>query len=201
MDISPKDTEHRELYKILIGSVLPRPIAWVSSVDAAGNPNLAPFSFFTVASVQPPILCFSPLRKADAAEKDTLRNVRATREFVINIVSESLAARMNQTSGSYGPEVDEFDIAQLARRASRCVRPPSVADSLVNFECKLHEIVSLGTGPLAGSLVLGEILSIHVAERIYRDGRIDTATLAPIGRLAGNEYATVSDRFEMVRPD
>ncbi len=201
MDISANDTNSRELYKILIGAILPRPIAWVSSMDPAGNLNLAPFSFFTVASVRPPILCFSPLRRADATEKDTLMNVRATREFVINIVSENLAAQMIKTSGSYGSNVDEFDVAQLPQRASRCVKPPGVADSLVNFECALRDIISLGTEPLAGNLVLGEVLSIHVSERVYQDGRIDTAALAPIGRLAGNGYATVKDRFEMVRPN
>ena len=201
MELLPKNAESRDLYRILIGAVLPRPIAWVSTVDSANRVNLAPFSFFTVASVWPPVLCFCPLLKVDSGEKDTLANIKSTRDFVVNIVSENLAAQMNQTSGSYTSDLNEFEVAGLTQKASQVVKPTGVADSLVNFECKLDRIISYGDEALAGNLVLGEICYIHINDEVFQDGRINTDVLAPIGRLAGDMYTTVRDRFKMIRPD
>jgi len=200
MEISPESRSSQDIYKILIGTVLPRPIAWVSTVDLSGNLNLAPFSFFTVASVNPPILCFSPLLKENSIEKDTLANINQTGEFVVNIVSYGLAQAMNRTSGPYPSEVNEFDVAGVTPRQSTFVKPPCVADSLVNFECKLKQIIPLGSEPMAGNLILGKVCNIHLHPDIVRNGEVESESLDAIGRLGGNMYSTIRDCFEMERP-
>ena len=200
MEISPESRSSQDIYKILIGTVLPRPIAWVSSVDPSGNLNLAPFSFFTVASVNPPILCFSPLLKEHSIEKDTLANINQTRDFVVNIVSYDLAQAMNLTSGPYPADVNEFDVAGVTPKQSTFVAPPCVAESLVNFECKLQQIIPLGSEPMAGNLILGKVCNIHIHPDIVRNGKVDHEALDAIGRLGGNMYSTIRDCFEMERP-
>ncbi len=208
MIINPKEIDPKELYKILIGSVLPRPIAWVSSISASGLPNIAPFSFFTVASVVPPVLCFAPQfakvemqnGKPVAVPKDTLANIKATKEFVVNVVSYSQGEKMNQSSAPYPPTVNEFEAAKISTKPASCVAPPLVADSFVNMECKLYDIIEIGKGLSGGSLILGEIVCIHLSPEVYKDTHIDLDVLDPIGRLAGNWYSTVRDRFELVRP-
>jgi len=200
MEISPESRSSQDIYKILIGTVLPRPIAWVSTVDPSGNINLAPFSFFTVASVNPPILCFSPLLKENSIEKDTLVNINQTGEFVVNIVSYGLAQRMNRTSAPYPSDVNEFDMAGVTPMRSTFVKPPCVADSLVNFECKLQQIIPLGSEPMAGNLILGKVCNIHIHPDIIRNGEVDNESLDAIGRLGGNSYTTIRDCFEMERP-
>ena len=200
MEISPESRSNLDIYKILIGTILPRPIAWVSTVDASGNVNLAPFSFFTVASVNPPILCFSPLLQEDSTEKDTLVNIKQTSEFVVNIVSYCLAQAMNRTSGPYPSEVNEFDIAGITAKQSTVVKPPCVAESLVNFECKLQQIITFGSEPRAGNLILGRVCNIHLHPDIIRNGEVDFKSLDAIGRLGGNMYTTIRDCFEMERP-
>ncbi|MDH3929209.1 MAG: flavin reductase family protein [Deltaproteobacteria bacterium] len=200
MEISPEGRSNQDIYKILIGTVLPRPIAWVSTVDTSGNINLAPFSFFTVASVNPPILCFSPLLQENSIEKDTLVNIKQTSEFVVNIVSYALAQAMNRTSAPYPSEVSEFDVAGVAAKQSTLVKPPCVADSLVNFECKLQQIIPFGSEPRAGNLVLGKVCNIHIHPDIVRNGEVDSKSLDAIGRLGGNMYTTIRDCFEMERP-
>ncbi len=200
MEISPESRSSQDIYKILIGTVLPRPIAWVSTVDSSGNINLAPFSFFTVASVNPPILCFSPLLKENSREKDTLVNINQTREFVVNIVSYTLAQTMNRTSAPYPSEVNEFAVAGVTPKQSTFVEPPCVADSLVNFECKLQQIIPLGSEPMAGNLVLGKVCNIHIHPDIVKNGEVDSKSLDAIGRLGGNMYTTIRDCFEMERP-
>lgn len=195
------------IYKLLIGSVLPRPIAWVSTVDRDGVFNLAPFSFFTVASANPPVLCFAPGAKeivVDGQEqlvaKDTLTNVRQTEEFVVNIVSQSLAERMVQTSGEYPADVDEFKATGLTAVPSQMVAPPRVGESLINMECKLHQIVEFGPSPSAGALVLGRIVCMHLDDNVYKNGRVDLDVLQPIGRMSGSLYCRTADRFELRRP-
>jgi len=194
-------------YKILIGSILPRPIAWVSTINREGVPNLAPFSFFTVASSNPPVLCFAPALKLEVFEgtkkgkpKDTLKNIQDTGEFVVNIVSRAVAEKMNQSSGSYPPGTSEFEKSGLTPAPSTHIAPPRVAESLINFECKLHQVISFGEHPGAGNLVLGRIQCAHLHDSVYKNGRIDIQELQPIGRLAGMEYCEVKERFVMVRP-
>jgi flavin reductase (DIM6/NTAB) family NADH-FMN oxidoreductase RutF len=200
MDMSPVAMNATELYRILTGCVLPRPIAWVSSVAHDGVRNLAPFSFFNVASVKPPVLGFSPLIDEVRHAKDTLVNIRDTGEFVVNIVSHGLAEKMNQTSAAFPSDIDEFASVGLTAVASATVRPPGVAESPVRFECRLRQLIPFGAEPLAGTLVLGDVCRIHVQPDLYKDGKLDSDRLDAIGRLAGNFYATTRDRFAIARP-
>ncbi len=203
--LNPSEQSPQDTYKLLVGSVVPRPIAFVSSMDENGVRNLAPFSFFTVASANPPIVCFCPMvRSANRNDlqptKDTLRNIIATRQFVLNIVSEEFAAQMNACSAELPPDVDEFDISGLTPLASELVNPPRVAESNVQMECRLEQIVHISTEPLGGSLVLGEVLRFHVRESMLDNFKIDLDQLHAIGRMAGSTYARTTDRFELERP-
>lgn len=203
MIVDPQSTEPGSVYKLMIGAIVPRPIALVATVSGDGARNLAAFSFFTGVSANPPVVCFSPMvRGGNSAEpqKDTLRNIVATREFVVNIVSEDFSEKMNQTAPEFPPEVDEFAVSGLTPVASDLVRPPRVGESLISMECKLLEVVSVSAKPLGGSLVIGEVLRFHVKDAIVENFRIDPDRLRPIGRMAGNSYVRTTDRFEMVRP-
>jgi flavin reductase (DIM6/NTAB) family NADH-FMN oxidoreductase RutF len=207
MIVSPSEISHNELYGILLNSVAPRPIAWVSTISPSGQHNLAPFSFFNVVCVDPPLLAFAPgLRRPKQPEagrgeaKDTLRNIRETREFVVNIVTYELREAMNLTSGEYDASVDEFELAKLTPEPSKLVRPPRVAESPVSFECKLHQILDFSPAPTSGSLVIGEIVSIHMNDRHITDGKLDRNSLDLIGRMGGLQYTRTMQRFEMVRP-
>jgi len=207
MIVSPSDLSHSELYGILLNSVAPRPIAWVSTVSASGQLNLAPFSFFNCVCVDPPLLAFAPgLRRAkqpDAGHgeaKDTLRNIREAKEFVVNIVTYELAEAMNLTSGEYDASVNEFELAKVTPQPSKSVRPPRVAESRVSFECRLHQIIDFSSAPTSGSLVIGEIVSIHINDTHIEEGRLDRNSLDLIGRMGGNQYTRTTQRFEMVRP-
>lgn len=203
--LDPALQNPQDIYKLLVGAVVPRPIAFVSSMDAEGVRNLAPFSFFTVASANPPIVCFCPMMRGATGTvlqptKDTLRNVIATREFVVNIVSEEFAAQMNACSAELPPEVDEFLVSGLTPLASDLVRPPRVAESHVQMECRLQQVIHVSTEPLGGSLVLGEVLRFHVRESLLDNFRIDPDKLHAIGRMAGATYTRTRDRFDMERP-
>jgi flavin reductase (DIM6/NTAB) family NADH-FMN oxidoreductase RutF len=215
MDVAPSELAHRELYNILINAVVPRPIAWVSTLSASGQPNLAPFSFFNAVCAKPPLLAFAPgmrpPKKAEAAAdataghpgvhvKDTLRNVRDTREFVINLVTFELAEAMNLTSGEYEASVNEFEFANVASAPSTIVRPRRVAESPVSFECKLHQILDFNPEPEGSSLVIGQIVSIHINDPYIKDGRLDRDSFDLVGRMGGMQYTRTTQRFEMVRP-
>jgi len=207
MDFRPSDLPHNEFYRILISTVAPRPIAWVSTVSKSGQPNLAPFSFFNAISAKPPLLAFAPglrLHKDGEATrgetKDTLRNVRETGEFVVNVVTYDVAGAMNLTSGEYDSAVNEFELAKLTPRPSQIVKPPCVQESPVNFECKVFQIVDFSSPPHGGSLVVGEIVFIHVDEKHIKGGRIDANSLDLIGRMGGMQYARTTQRFELARP-
>jgi len=207
MIVSPTDLPHNELYGILLNSVAPRPIAWVSTMSPSGQHNLAPFSFFNVVCVDPPLLAFSPgLRRPKQPEiargeaKDTLRNIRETGEFVVNVVTYDLREAMNSTSGEYAPSVDEFELAKLTPEPSKIVRPPKVAESPVSFECKLNQILDFSPAPTSGSLVIGQIVSIHINDANLKDGKLDRNSLDLIGRMGGLQYTRTTQRFEMVRP-
>lgn len=200
MELKPEKLTALELYKILTSTVLPRPIAWVSTMAANGDLNLAPFSFFNVASVKPPVLGFSPLIDDIRHEKDTLLNIRESGAFVVNIVSHTQVSAMNQTSAAYGPEVNEFEKAGLVPAPSVTVKPPGVASSLVRYECTVRQIIPFGSEPLSGTLILGDICHINVVPDLYCDGKINMEKLDAVGRLAGNDYTTTRDRFSLARP-
>ena len=201
MIFDPGSEAPHDIYKLLVGAIVPRPIAFVSSLSAEGVRNLAPFSFFTAISANPPVICFSPMvRASDGHTKDTLNNIRATREFVVNIVSEEFAAQMNLTSREFPPEVDEFEESGLTPVASDLVKPPRVGESHFNMECRLRQIVDVSSEPLGGSIVLGEVLRFHVRDEIVENFRIDPDKLRAIGRMAGATYARTTDRFDLERP-
>ncbi len=207
MIVSPSDISNSELYSLLLNSVAPRPIAWVSTVSTSGQPNLAPFSFFNAVCVDPPLVAFAPGLRTPKAKgvghgepKDTLRNIRETREFVVNVVTYKLREAMNLTSGDYDASVNEFELATVTPEPSKIVRPPRVAESPVSFECRLHQILDFSTAPTSSSLVIGEIVSIHVDDAHLKDGRLDRNTLDLIGRMGGLQYTRTTQRFEMVRP-
>jgi flavin reductase (DIM6/NTAB) family NADH-FMN oxidoreductase RutF len=207
MIVSPSEIPHNELYGILLNTVAPRPIAWVSTINASGRLNLAPFSFFNVVCIDPPLLAFAPgLRTpkqpatGDGEAKDTLRNIRETKEFVVNVVTYDLREAMNLTSGEYDPSINEFELAKLTAEPSKIVRPPRVAESPVSFECVLHHILDFSTAPTSGSLVIGRIVAIHVNAGYVQEGKIDRNALDLIGRLGGIQYTRTTQRFDMVRP-
>jgi flavin reductase (DIM6/NTAB) family NADH-FMN oxidoreductase RutF len=207
MIVSPSELPYSEFYNLLISSVVPRPIAWVSTVNAAGRPNLAPFSFFNAVCADPPLLAFAPgMRRPKQAEanrgepKDTLQNVRETREFVVNLVTHELAEAMNLTSGEYDASVNEFELAKLTPQPSKIVRAPRVAESPVSFECKLHQILDFSPAPTGASLVIGKIVSIHIDDAHLKEGKLDRNSLDLIGRMGGMQYTRTTQRFEMVRP-
>lgn len=200
MIIDPRSTEPLNLYKLLIGSVLPRPIAFVSTMGADGIYNLAPYSFFTAVSANPPILAFAPQLSIDGRRKDTLVNCERLGEFVVNVVSEDVVRQMNETAADFPPEIDEFEVSGLTPVPSEVVAVPRVKECHVAMECKLREIVQLSTLPMGGSLVLGEVVRIHVDDDYFDDFRIDPAKLRAVGRMAGATYARTTDRFDLERP-
>lgn len=202
MEADPAALPWKSVYKLLSGSVVPRPIAWVSTVDPDGAANLAPFSFFNAVASRPPIVAFTAsVRTTDRGQKDTLRNVRSTGEFVVNIVTEPLAEAMNLTSTEFPPEVDEFQAAGLTAVPSAVVGAPRVAESPIHFECRVHQIVEVGSEPGGGALILGRVVHIHVDPSVLLgEDKIDIQKLKPIGRLAGAGYCRTADTFEMVRP-
>lgn len=201
MKVVPVEAGPANVYKLMIGAIIPRPIAFVSTISLDGIPNLAPFSFFTAASANPPVICFAPMvRGSDGHQKDTLNNVRSTAEFVVNIVSEDFVEKMNICSAEFPPDVNEWEKSGLTPIASERVKPARVAESRFQMECKLVDVVSVSTQPLGGSLVIGEVLLFHVADEIVDDYRIDVDKLRAVGRMGGPSYTRTTDRFDLERP-
>jgi flavin reductase (DIM6/NTAB) family NADH-FMN oxidoreductase RutF len=202
MEIAAQDHPWQIVYKIMIGSILPRPIGWVSTIDSNGIPNLAPFSFFNAVCANPPHVLFCPMvRVTDGNHKDTLSNIRETGEFVVNIVTRPLAEAMNVTSTEVPREVDEFALAGLSTMPSVAVSPPRVASSPIHYECRLAHLIDLGFQPGGGSVVIGRVIHLHVDESVLiGEDKIDLSKLQPIARLSGNAYCEVSDIFELIRP-
>jgi flavin reductase (DIM6/NTAB) family NADH-FMN oxidoreductase RutF len=197
VQLDPSALSSTAVYKLLISSVVPRPIAWVSSVDAAGVLNLAPFSYFMAITDEPPTIAFSCSPRA-GNRKDTLRNVEAVGEFVVNVVDDERAAQMNLSSGDYAPETDEFALTHLTPAPSLVVKPPRVAEAPINMECRVARILPVGKA----HLILGQIVQWHVRDDVYdaATGRLDMHRLRPVGRLTGNLYSHIHDIFEMKRP-
>jgi len=205
LSINPTDHQVQEIYKLMVGLIVPRPIALVSTVDSDGVPNVAPFSFFCGVGSNPPTVLFCPSLRAAGNDrpddrKDTLRNVEQTGEFVINIVSDSIAAAANVSAADVGPEVDEFQLAGLTAIPGEAVRAPRVAESPAQMECKLLQIVFTGNAPGSGVVVLGQVVRFHVNAELEKNFRIDPARLDAVGRMAGNTWVRTRDRFELERP-
>jgi flavin reductase (DIM6/NTAB) family NADH-FMN oxidoreductase RutF len=190
-----------DVYRMLVDVVTPRPIAWVTSLDPHGRVNLAPFSFFNAFGANPPVVVFSPTRRRDATTKDTLRNVEATGEFVLNAAVEALAEKVNLSSKELPYGESEVELTGLTLRPSLKVKPPRVAEAPVHMECKVLQIVPVGTGPIAANLVIGEVVAMHVDDGVLDDkGRVDPRKLRTIARLGADYYCRTTDLFEMKRP-
>ena len=205
LSFDPARHPQRQIYKLMTGIIVPRPVALVSTIDAHGNANLAPFSFFAGVGSAPPTVLFCPALRPDndgkgGERKDTLRNVEETREFVINVVSEAIAAQANTTAAEVAPEVDEFKLSGLTPIASEVVKPPRVAEAPAHMECRLMQVIYTGDQPASGVIVLGEVLRFHVREDLVEDFRVDPAGLDAVGRMAGNTWVRTHDRIELVRP-
>jgi flavin reductase (DIM6/NTAB) family NADH-FMN oxidoreductase RutF len=208
--LNPANCEPRQIYKLMTGIIVPRPIALVSTMDRNGVANLAPFSFFNGVGSVPPTVLFCPsVRAADPARpgirpsdirKDTLRNVEETGEFVVNVVSEAIAAAANAASAEVPPEVDEFVLAGLTPIPSEAIRPPRVAESPAQMECKLLQVIYTSREPGGGVIVLGEVVRFHLREDLLEDFRVDPAGLDAVGRMAGNTWVRTRDRIELIRP-
>lgn len=201
--INPKEVSPAQLQSYLQSAIAPRPIAFASTIDVDGNPNLSPFSFFNVFSSNPPILVFSPARRVrNNTIKHTLINCDATREVVINIVDYSLVQQMSLSSTEYADGVNEFDKSGLTMLASDVVQPYRVAESPVQFECKVNDIIALGTEGGAGNLIICEVVKIHVSETILdENGMIDQLKIDLVSRLGGNWYSrAINGLFEVEKP-
>ena len=199
IDIATSDVV--AVYHYLVSVVTPRPIAWVSTVNAAGIVNLAPFSFFNAFGSNPPIVVFSPTNKRDSSKKDTLRNVEANGEFVVNIVTALLAEKANLTSKELPPDESEVSLAGLHTLPSIKVKPPRLAESPVNLECKVRQIVPCGNGPISANLVIGEIVTMHISDDVLDEkGRVDPRKLKTVARLGQEYWCHTSDLFELKRP-
>ena len=206
MIIDPRTFERFNL--ILTGVVVPRPIAFVSTISTDGVVNLAPYSFFNAVAYNPPTVVFSSSRKAAGWQdkrKDTLTNIEETGEFVVNVVVDDIAAAMNATAAEYPSDVSEFVIAGLTEAPSEVVKAPRVLESPVNMECRLSQIVNIGEQPHQHGLVIGEIVRMHLREDVLYEGpngyRVNHQALQPTGRLAGNAYCRTDDVYELIRPN
>jgi flavin reductase (DIM6/NTAB) family NADH-FMN oxidoreductase RutF len=201
MEIDVASSPVLDVYRMLVDVVTPRPIAWVTTVDPEGRVNLAPFSFYNAFGANPPVVIFSPTLRRDASKKDTLRNVEASGEFVLNAAVEPLAVKVNQSSSDLPYGQSEVELTGLSLLPSRKVLPPRLAESPVQMECRVLRIVPVGDGPLAANLVIGEVLVMHVDDRLLdAKGRVDPYKLQTIARLGADYYCRTSDIFEMKRP-
>ena len=206
MIFDPSEIPFQETHKLMIGSIIPRPIAFVSTRSKDEKNNVAPFSYFNGVCSKPPTIMFAPARRGwDGEEKDTLINIRDTEEFVVNIVSESFAEKMVMCATDFDSDVDEFEISGLTPTNSQKIKPPRVGEAKISFECKLNQIVEIGDGTAgSGFVVIGTIVLFHIDDGIYDNGRILTDKLEPLGRLAGNWYTRSTDTLiidRKVKPD
>jgi flavin reductase (DIM6/NTAB) family NADH-FMN oxidoreductase RutF len=195
MILDPLTMPTTDVYRFMVSAVVPRPIALVSSVGADGGTNVAPFSYFNAISSDPPLVGIAISDRA-GDPKDTLRNIRDTHEFVVNVVSEAMLDAMVQTAGEWPRGTSEFGLAGFTPAPSERVRPPYVAESPLQLECRLHREIPLGNS----ILVVGEVVLARVRDEMLTDGRVDPAKLAPVGRLGGEFYAPLGPVLRRSRP-
>ncbi|MBX9680937.1 MAG: flavin reductase family protein [Gemmataceae bacterium] len=190
-----------EVYQMLVGLVAPRPIAWVTTLSPKGVVNLAPFSFFNAFGANPPIVVFSPTLRRDGTRKDTLLNLESLGEFVIHAAVESLAEKVNASSRELLPDESEVELVGLSTLASTKVKPPRLREAPVAMECKVRQILPMGTGPIAANLVIGEVLVMHVDDDMLdARGKPDPRKLKMVARLGGEYWCRSTDLFEQKRP-
>jgi len=201
MELDPETLGARDMYHWMITTIIPRPIAWVSTLSPDGRTNLAPFSFFQGVCARPPTLLFCPANDRHGRPKDTLRNVEATREFVVNLVPFALAESMNATAATLPYGESEFTRFQIPASPSLKVRPPRVATAPVAFECQLDRIIQVGDGAIAGHVVLGRIVHFHVDDSVLAaDGKPDPVKLDFVGRAGRDDYIRQGKLFRLERP-
>lgn len=191
LEIEPRDWAPRDVYRLLTGLVVPRPIAWVSTFGADGIRNVAPHSYFNVVAHDPPHVVFS-----SSGEKDTLRNIRARGAFVVNVVTMDLVEAMNVTAADFPADEDEFAWAGLDATEASAVDAPRVAQARAHLECRFVQEVAAGNG----TIIVGEVVHVHVDAGVWRDGRVDPVLLEPVGRLGGSGYAGLGEVFDVQRP-
>lgn len=199
--VDPAAQSARDNYKLLIGSIIPRPVAFVTTLSEDGVVNGAPFSFFNVVSSDPPMISISVQRK-DGQPKDTARHAAKRGEFVVHIADERNIEAINRTAAAVPSDVSEIELAGLMAAASEAVAVPGVAEARIRMECVLEHALQLGEqdGKPACDLLIGRVVRFHIAEELYSDGRIDGAKLSPVSRLAGDDYAKLGETFTLVRP-
>jgi flavin reductase (DIM6/NTAB) family NADH-FMN oxidoreductase RutF len=200
LSIDPAVNSERENYKFLIGSIIPRPIAFVTSMSKEGVLNGAPFSYFNIVSANPPMISLAVQRSA-GRQKDTARNILDLKEFVVHIVDEQNVEKVNQTAATLPPEQSEIKLAGLTPVKSTKINVPGVKESKVRFECVLEQALELGGGdPPSCDFIIGRVVQFHIIPEIYEDGRIDPQVLGAVSRLAGNDYAKIGEIFTRERP-
>ena len=201
MKFDPSEISFTEVHKLMIGSIVPRPIAFVSTLSKNGKNNIAPFSYFNGVCSRPPTIMFAPARRGwDGKEKDTLVNIRDNNQFVINIVSESFAEQMVMCSTDFDSDLDEFEISGLNPVPSNKISPPRLLESKISYECELNQIVEIGEGDAgSGFIVIGTIVLFHIDDDVYDNGHILLDRLEPLGRLAGNQYTRPNNNLEIIR--
>jgi len=196
-----QDLRASEFHQHMLRIVVPRPIAWVSTCSADAVSNIAPFSYFTAVGSRPPSLLFCPANRRDGSPKDTMANIEQTGEFVVNVVTDELAERMNLTSAELSPAESEFELAKLETAESVRVSVPRVAESPVQMECRLRELIRVGDGPGGANIVLGEVVFLHMDPSVLDDqGLVDPELLNAVGRMGETGYCRTRDRFDLQRP-
>ncbi|WP_168123119.1 flavin reductase family protein [Paenibacillus sp. HB172176] len=201
VSIDPSAQSAKDNYKLLIGSIIPRPIAFVTTLSEDGVLNAAPFSFFTIVTADPPMIAVSVQRRG-GEHKDTAMNAISTGELVVHISDECYIDAINTTATNAPPEVSEFELAGLTRAASEVVKVPGAAEARIRMECVLEQALELGgtDGSPSCDLLIARVVRFHIADELIEQGRIDAALLQPVSRLAGNDYAKLGETFTKVRP-
>ncbi|MCI3878300.1 flavin reductase family protein [Acinetobacter higginsii] len=200
MIFETSDLDANEIYRLLVGGITPRPIAWISTLSADGIANIAPYSFFNVASCNPPILWYSQVNPRNGQDKDTIRNLIDTRECVVHIANTALLEKMNLSCALLPPEQSEFDFAQIESEPSHVVAALAVKHAPVRYECQLREIIQLSTLPLGGTVALLDVKSIYVDDRLWDGQMIDQQQLQSVGKMGGDFYSLSTDLRKLARP-
>jgi flavin reductase (DIM6/NTAB) family NADH-FMN oxidoreductase RutF len=200
LSIEPGAMSEREIYKFLIGSIIPRPIAFVTTTSKDGILNGAPFSYFNIVSSNPPMISLS-IQRSEGKQKDTARNIIESKQFVVHIVDEQNVEKINKTAASLAPNQSEIELANLTPVESVKISVPGVKEAKIRMECSLEHSLELGGSDSPGcDLVIGKVVQFHIEQDIYKNGRIDPNGLAAVSRLAGDNYAKIGEIFEVKRP-
>lgn len=200
MNITTKELNPVELYQLLTGGIIPRPIAWISTQNSQGLTNLAPYSFFSVASCNPPVLTFTNVPSREVLTKDTLANLLETKECVVHIVPAYQAELMNASCASFSSDKSEIDEIGIETEVSHKVNPPSIKEALVRYECTLREVITISEKPIGGVLVLLDVVQIHIDDSVINDNIIQADLLNTIGKLGGNYYCYSKQDINLPRP-